>query len=1233
MRLGEVARFEIDYRLRRASTWFQAMLLLTAPVVVMQALSNEPQHLNAPISSATAVAFVGMVGMLITAAIFGDAATRDADTGMRPLFYTAPLRKLEYLGGRFLGAFVVNAGLLIFIPIGLFIGTLIPYGEPVTYGPFIAGAYIEPLLTIALPNLIFIGAILFTVAALTRSTLPAYLAAVGLFVGYLIAMEWEARLGTRELAMMLDPFGAIVIQRLTSYLSPTEKDTVRLGLPPILLANRVVWLAIGSAVLGLLARRFRFELGGESGHRRRNEPVEPQMAAEGRRRTGTAAGFSKDSAVEVVCGKLRPSAVPAVRQTLSIARIALTDIVASRVFRIVLAVAVIMVFGFGWDVGSIVFDTSTWPLTHLVASVIRGPAAMAVVVLIAVYAGELIWRERDVGIAAMADTAPVATWVSLAGKFLALIAMILILQTTFLIAGVLLQLVQGYYRFELGVYVSFLFGFLLATYVLFASLAMAAHVLLDRKHLGHATVALFFAFFLFGSEFAFTHNLLRYGSDPGWVYSDMNGFGPFLAPFVWFKLYWGAWAFLLGIFAVLLYVRGSEQGWQQRIAEARLRLSGGVLRAAAVAGVLIVILGGFIFYNTNILNDYRTDDEIDAAAAEYEKRFGVYRDSPQPVIVSLALGVEIHPERGAVDLRGTYLMVNRSDKAIDSVHVLAHRSVDVRSLEFSRGLRMRPAHLVLQDTRHHQYRIYRLDYPLAPGDTLRLTFDHAFERHGFPNRGINTAVAENGAYFDRSWLPRIGYQESWELSDDYERKERGLPPRPAPLMDDTDGLNQRFDSRDADLVSVDAVIGTTEDQIAVTPGTLVREWRENPSLRSGQAPRRYFRYRTDAPLMFGVPVLSARYAVREDTWRDIALKIFHHPTHTFNLDRMIRSMKASLEYFTREFGSYQFKELRIVEFPRYANFARAHPHTIAYSEGGAFLTRVKEGDVDRPFFVTAHEIAHQWWGGQISGARVTGAAMISETLAQYGAMMVMEKTYGREQVKKFYDFEMDGYLRARGVFRGSEVPLLDMWDQSYLYYNKGAVAMYTLKEHIGEERVNSALRAFLNKYRDAGPPYPTSRDLYRELQGVTPDSLRYLLTDLFEEITLWDVRVKAARAEQVGPNSYRVTMDVLGKKVRADSMGVETEVPMNDLVDIAVFAGNDRPYFERHRIRSGEQRITLTVSQKPESVGVDPYHNLIQRVKDEKVVALEELRTSPWTAEYRARIYDSTRVRIPLPNF
>jgi aminopeptidase N len=361
------------------------------------------------------------------------------------------------------------------------------------------------------------------------------------------------------------------------------------------------------------------------------------------------------------------------------------------------------------------------------------------------------------------------------------------------------------------------------------------------------------------------------------------------------------------------------------------------------------------------------------------------------------------------------------------------------------------------------------------------------------------------------------------------------------------------------------------------------------------------------------PFFSAEYAVREDRWKDVALRVYHHPTHDVNVDRMLRGMKASLDYYAGSFGPYQFRELRIVEFPLYQSFARGYPHTIAFSEGSAFLTRVRPGDVDRTFFVVAHETAHQWWGGQVIGANVRGSALLSESLAQYSAMMVMEKALGPDQVRRFYDYEMDRYLTGRRVFTNREVPLLQVEGQGYLYYHKGAVAMYTLREHIGEAAVNTALRRYLQKHRPGVPPYPTSLDLYAELRAVTPDSMQPLLHDLFAEITLWNVSASQARVEPTGTGAYRVSLDVTASKVRADSIGNETQVPMNDLVEIGVFApaadgesGRGPPlYLRRHRIRGGRQTITVVVPRAPARAGIDPHHKLIQREVTDNVVEVE----------------------------
>ncbi|HET7550649.1 MAG TPA: M1 family aminopeptidase [Gemmatimonadaceae bacterium] len=550
--------------------------------------------------------------------------------------------------------------------------------------------------------------------------------------------------------------------------------------------------------------------------------------------------------------------------------------------------------------------------------------------------------------------------------------------------------------------------------------------------------------------------------------------------------------------------------------------------------------------------------------------------------------------------------------------------IRARSISFDRGSKP----VVVDD--ETGYRIYALERALEPGDSLRLEFDVSFRPRGFPNSDIQTHVVSNGTTFDRSWLPAIGYQAINELSDEDARRRFGLAPRPpAPGPEDAEARQYRWELRNEDLVHLDAVVGTSVDQTAIMPGMLRRSWLEKG--------RRYFHYET-RPTLLGANVVSGKYEVLEDRWipeggaaqaargtgdgnthqhRDstvesrsqgVALRIFHDPARNSNLDRTVRSMKASLDYYTEQFGPYPYRELSIVEIPRYGGFGRALAHTITFTED-YFLSRVGEGELDQPFYGTAHEVAHQWWGGQARGATVRGHGFLSESLANYSAMMVVEKTYGLEAARRVYVFQMDRYFRGRADL-SREVPLLDVEDQPYIAYRKGAIAMYALRAHIGEKRVNTALRRYLEKYRDAGPPYPTSRDLYAELRAVTPDSLQYLLKDLFETVTLWDVRTERAAVQPTGSGEFVVTLDVVAKKARADSVGHLTEVPMNDLVEVGVFAPGegDTPgaplYLKHQRIHSGKQTIRITVPSRPARAGVDPRHELIDRDTHDNVVTV-----------------------------
>jgi ABC-2 type transport system permease protein len=1190
VRLREVFRYELGYRLRSPSTWSYAaflFLVMGGGLVATAEDSSAAVILNAPQQVAHGtVLFGGLFGLLVSAALFGEAAIRDIAAGMDPLLYTTRLRKAEYLGGRFLAALAVNAIVVLAIPLGFWVATVTPLVEAEALGPNRLAAYLQPLLLFLLPNLVLVGAILFTIGSAARRAVPVYLGAAGIFIGYMnVADDWY-RIESPMLSALADPLGINALMAMTRYWTPSELNTRLIGFPAMLVWNRVLWLAVAAGVLTVLHRRFRFAQA-DGGGRRRKDPrpvIDTPMDWRGPMDVPQAAGIFG----------LRTR----VRQTLAVARQSLAEVMSGRAFRVAFAGAIGLIQFWAWDAADTAFDTPTWPVTHLVISTALSQRSMVIPwLVIAVYAGELVWKDREVGAAEIADAAPVPTGIALLGRFLALVAIIVTFRAAFLLGGVLLQTLQGYTNFELGLYVRVLFGLNLATDVLLAALAMTVHVLVNQKYVGQIVVLMACLLSLFAVPLGLPY-LAVYNSGPGWTYSDMNGFGPFLAPFLWFKLYWAAWALLLGVVTVLFWVRGRERGMRSRIALARARFRGPVARMAYVAAALILALGGFVFYNTKVLNDDPARNEVGRPQAEYERRYGRFEDAPQPVITAADLRLEVYPGEPAVDLRGGYRLVNRTGVSIDSVHVVLDRDIDTRSITFDRAAR--PV-VVDEET---GYRIFALERTLEPGGSLRLSFDLAFRPRGFRSRGIQTAVVGNGTYFDRRWLPFIGYQPRFELADDAARKRFGLGPQPL-MPHPGDAEARRHDTvvrnENEDGVQVEAIVGTAADQTAVVTGLLRRSWTENG--------RCYVHYGTDGPTQFRTAVFSAKYAVAEDRWRDVALQIFHHPAHRYNVDRMLAGMKASLDYYTRVFGPYPFRRLRVVEIPPYSINGRAMLTTIAFAEK-FFITRADEGRVDHTFFGTAHEVAHSWWGGQVSGAHARGRDLLSEALSNYSAMMVTEKVLGPEEARRVYDFQMDRYLSRRAEFE-QDVPLLEVEDHPHIAYGKGAVALYTLREHLGEEVLNGVLRRFLEKHRAGGPPHPTSLDLLAELRAVTPGSMRYLLTDLFETITLWDVETRRAVVARTDGGRYEVTLDVVAKKVRADSVGRETETPMNDLVEIGVFApgtgdGLGAPlYLRRHRIRSGRQTIRVTVPREPARAGIDPWRKLIDREREDNVADVE----------------------------
>ena len=450
----------------------------------------------------------------------------------------------------------------------------------------------------------------------------------------------------------------------------------------------------------------------------------------------------------------------------------------------------------------------------------------------------------------------------------------------------------------------------------------------------------------------------------------------------------------------------------------------------------------------------------------------------------------------------------------------------------------------------------------------------------------------NGTFINnQTYFPHIGYSRATELQDPAKRRKYGLKPiqRQAPQTDMEARMSTYFIT-DADWMNLDTTVSTSADQIAIAPGYLQKEWTANG--------RRYFQYKTTSPILGFWSYLSAHYAVKRDSWKGVPIEIYYDAKHPYNVDRMIYAVKRSLDYYTKNFSPYQHKQVRILEFPGYNSFAQSFPNTIPYSESIGFIADLRDKtSIDYVFYVTAHEVAHQWWAHQVIGGNVQGSTMLSETMSQYSALMVMEKEYGRDKMRKFLRYELDRYLSSRGGELVAEMPLAQVENQGYIHYRKGSLVMYALRDYIGEDRVNAALRKFVSEHAFTQPPYPTAGELIAEFRAVTPPQYQSVVTDLFERITLFDLQTKDATVTKRADGKYVVKMTVTAAKLRGDAKGEEKPVPVDDWIDIGVLANKDEKVLalEKRHITKPEETFEMVVSEAPTSAGIDPLNKLIDR--------------------------------------
>ncbi|WP_405399943.1 ABC transporter permease/M1 family aminopeptidase [Maribacter sp. Asnod2-G09] len=1200
--MKEIFLFELKYRLRRPVTYIYIFIMFLIPLLLaVFDKSNTAQFTNSPNNIVGVFGVLSILALFFYAAIMGVPVYRDEEHKTAQTYFSFPISEKNYILGRFWGSFtivtIMNLAAMFGAMFGYVLGVILDRPDYGTYTDFNFWSYFFPFVYFLMFNAFLVGSIFFCLMTFFKRMSILYLGGILLLIITTVASQLMVSLDTQWLSVYVDPFGESAYGYLTKYWSVSELNTTQLALTGKFMLNRLLWLSVGIIIFIFTLLKFSYKGFLTSSKKKSNK--ENDDVYEVSETVNVKQSFSKKAQRENLW---------------SLSKIEFLSVIRETVFLVLIVIAVISAIFSTYQINQIE-GTPSLPLTRFMVENNGSILLVFSIIILIIYAGEAVHRTRKNKTFEFYDALPVTNSTLYLSKIVSLIGVALLLALLNIVVGILYQIGNGYFNFELGMYLTYSLTDTFPFYLAIVLLAFFIHVLVNNKFLGHfLVVIIYFGLpIILGLAFRSNNPLLIFGRTTSSFLSDLNGFGHYLTGQFWLSFYWILFTAILASIGVVLWNRGFYSSMKERFKIAKERFRGKTLTYTLLFVFAFFTVGAYSYYNLKVLNNLQNGDYWEELNAEAEKKYTRFIDKPHIEIIDLKANVDIFPETRGVDAKGDFTVINPSIVPIDTVMMEVRFPISDTKITnvIYNGNEIKP---VVSDSVNRLF-LYKLPEPLQPKDTANLIIETKARTHGFA-MGRETDILGNGTFFNDGIFPSFHYER--KLIENGVRTKYGLkeldfilPPRTDSVAVRKNGFNE-----DSHFMNFEATVSTVKGQIAVAPGILTEKWDHDD--------RSYYNYKMEEKSDYFFSFVSADYEIEKDTWiapsgKKVNIEIYHSPKHKNNLEHFIKGVKVSLDYNSNNFYEYPYSVVRIIEFPAHTIFAQSFATTIPFSEDFGFVADYSNLEsLNHAFSTTSHEIAHQWWGHIVTPSNTSGSNIISETLAEYVSLMTMKQEYGENGIKAFLKPSLDIYLTRRSFSFKPERPLIDVETAQHIWYQKGSMIMYDLQDVIGEDVINAGLKKFLNEYKyfEKGV-YPTSEDFYKAIYNVTPDSLKYKVDDGFKEIVLYENRVMDAKTKKLDNGKWETTFTVNSKKIYYDDTGKEKLIDdKKNLVDVGLFGeditGDDgvtikNPfYFELKWLSAGDNTFTIVTDEKPLKAGIDPYNKLIDRNSDDNLETVEE---------------------------
>jgi ABC-2 type transport system permease protein len=1032
---------------------FYAMLLLLVAFALLAGAKarfslSDDLLVNSPYQLSFLMGFLSLFSMFFSTVFSAQLLFREADARFELVLFSTPLTEKQLVAGRFLALFSLTLFCLLLLTVFFFIGQASTYTVE-NAGTFRLCHYLPGFLWFMVVNAFFTTAISATVGWLTRNKLIVYVSGLFLYMVYMLSLLFSGSPfmaqsmpqteQARLISAIADPFGLSAFFYQTSSWLVEERNTQFMAAQGLFLYNRLAIVVVSALLVLWNARRFSFARPVKGRHKKNEDrSTEEKRPGAYRQVVSSYQGW------------------PVLRAFFSFAKINLTGMLKSTPF---LLTALVMLFHTGMELYAEIEKGIRIPQQYassglMTETILQNFHGLCIIVVL-YYTHDLFWKSRLVNFylmeesTALAKTRFCAQWFSL-GIMITMLACLEIME------GILFQLLYHYPLIEWNVYAT-VFLFNVWPLILLSGFVLLIQRWTNQRYVGlilSAGFALLVATPL--GKILLSFPLGKFMQTTRLSYSGMNGFGPYQSWYVW-RLVFGS-ALILLLFILSAY-----------------RKKYGLI-------VVFFLSGICLFTGITVMKEYIPEDEqsVQEAMVQYERHYRKYENLAQPQVTHVSTAIDLFPDEQAYHITGLYVLENKNDSSIQTI-----------LLNFPEELKLHQARLlcgneviILKD----KCQLIHLKQALLPGQKAKLEFTMSYAWKPVNGHQSFNAIIENGSFMRISrYYPRLGYLADKELSDEaLRRKFRLGAPTPMKAVDAPPSLN-------TDFIELEMILSTKADQAVIGIGELVRQWQ--------QGGRHYAHYKPSTPVPFRFALSSAEYAVKKENYKGKAFEIWYHPLHKENVAHLMANAKQTMDYCEANFGPYPFSTVRFAEVSAFTRgfAATAYPATIFMTEDLVFHANInadEQQDVINE--LAGHELSHLWWGNsQIAPDERDGAVMLTETFAMYTELMLLKKMYGEAKAKERVLMHLGIYNSEKGF--SQERPLYKVrGEQTHISYSKGAVVMWRLSKLIGEEKVNLALKHFLEKYKYPHPYKPVSTDFIRELYYVCDTSFHAQIGELFK---------------------------------------------------------------------------------------------------------------------------------------